>query len=72
MIGVGVGVLVIGAGTAWLVTLCRFPGSRLFEWALLLPLAAPAYVLAYTYTDLLDYSGPVQTTLRKLFGWGGY
>src|ERR687885_1774133 len=70
MIGVGVGVLLIGVGTAWLVTLCRFPGSRLFEWALLLPLAAPAYVLAYTYTDFFDYSGPVQTTLRNLFGWG--
>ncbi len=68
--GVGVGVLAIGVGTAWLVTLCRFPGSRLFEWALLLPLAAPAYVLAYTYTDFLDYSGPVQTILRSLFGWG--
>jgi iron(III) transport system permease protein len=70
MIGVGFGVLVIGVGTAWLVTMCRFPGSRLFEWALLLPLAAPAYVLAYTYTDFLDFSGPVQTALRSLFGWG--
>ncbi len=70
MIGVGCGVLVIGVGTAWLVTMCRFPGSRLFEWALLLPLAAPAYVLAYTYTEFLDFSGPVQTVLRNLFGWG--
>jgi iron(III) transport system permease protein len=70
MIGVGCGVLLIGVGTAWLVSLCRFPGSRLFEWALLLPLAAPAYVLAYTYTEFLDYSGPVQTALRNLFGWG--
>src|SRR4028119_1283010 len=70
MIGVGCGVLVIGVGTAWLVTMCRFPGSRLFEWALLLPLAAPAYVLAYTYTEFLDFSGPVQTALRNLFGWG--
>jgi len=70
MIGVGCGVLVIGVGTAWLVTMCRFPGSRLFEWALLLPLAAPAYVLAYTYTDFLEFSGPVQTALRNLFGWG--
>ncbi|HEY9603416.1 MAG TPA: iron ABC transporter permease, partial [Allocoleopsis sp.] len=56
-VGVGCGVLVIGVGTAWLVTMCRFPGSRLFEWALLLPLAAPAYVLAYTYTDFLEFSG---------------
>ena len=70
MIGVGCGVLVIGVGTAWLVTMCRFPGSRLFEGTLLLPLAAPAYVLAYTYTDFLDFSGPVQTALRNLFGWG--
>jgi iron(III) transport system permease protein len=70
MIGVGCGVLVIGVGTAWLVTMCRFLGSRLFEWALLLPLSAPAYVLAYTYTDFLDFSGPVQTALRNLFGWG--
>ncbi len=70
MIGVGCGVLLIGVGTAWLVTMCRFPGSRLFEWALLLPLAAPAYVLAYTYTEFLDFSGPVQTVLRNLFGWG--
>ena len=69
MMGVGCGVSVIGVGTAWLVTMCRFPGSRLFEWALLLPLAAPAYVLAYTYTDFLDFSGPVQTALRDLFGW---
>jgi iron(III) transport system permease protein len=57
MMGVGCGVLVIGVGTAWLVTMCRFPGSRLFEWGLLLPLAAPAYVLAYTYTDFLEFSG---------------
>jgi iron(III) transport system permease protein len=69
MIGVGCGVGVIGVGTAWLVTMCRFPGSRLFEWALLLPLAAPAYVLAYTYTDFLDFSGPIQTALRDGFGW---
>lgn len=70
MMGVGLGVLLIGVGTAWLVTLCRFPMRRLFEWALLLPLAAPAYILAYTYTDFLDFSGPVQTALRHAFGWG--
>lgn len=70
--GVSCGVLVIGVGTAWLVTMCRFPGSRLFEWALLLPLAAPAYVLAYTYTDFLEFSGPVQTALRSLLGFGDY
>jgi len=69
MVGVGAGVLCIGVSTAWLVTMCRFPGVRIFEWALLLPLAAPAYLLAYTYTDWLEYFGPVQTGLRSLFGW---
>ncbi len=51
MAGVGLGTLVIGAGTAWLVTMCRFPGRHIFEWALLLPMAVPAYVVAYVYTD---------------------
>ncbi|MEM1255588.1 MAG: iron ABC transporter permease [Cyanobacteria bacterium P01_H01_bin.21] len=69
MVGVGMGVLVLGISTAWLVTMCRFPGNRLFEWALLLPLAAPAYLLAYTYTDWLDYYGPLQVWLRSQFGW---
>ena len=69
MVGVGMGVLILGIATAWLVTMCRFPGSRIFEWALLLPLAAPAYLLAYTYTDWLDYYGPVQVWLRSQFGW---
>ena len=69
MLCVGVGVTVIGAGTAWLVTMCAFPGRRWLQWALLLPLAAPAYVLAYVYTDVLDYSGPVQSLLREIFGW---
>ncbi len=69
MVGVGSGTAIIGTGTAWLVTLCRFPGQRLFESALLLPLAAPAYILAYTYTELLEFYGPVQTQLRRWFGW---
>ena len=69
MLGVGVGTTAIGVSTAWVVTLCSFPGRRLFESLLLLPLAAPAYILAYTYTNLLDYSGPIQTFLRKGFGW---
>lgn len=69
MVGVGIGVLVLGVGTAWLVTMCQFWGVRVFEWALLLPLAAPAYLLAYTYTDWLEYFGPVQSNLRLLFGW---
>ncbi len=69
MLGVGLGVLLLGIATAWLVTMCRFPGSSYFEWALLLPLAAPSYLLAYTYTELLDFYGPVQTGLRQIFGW---
>jgi len=69
MVGVGVGTLVIGAGTAWLVMMYRFPGRRLFEWARLLPLAVPAYVIAYVYTDLLEYAGPVQGMVRDVFGW---
>jgi iron(III) transport system permease protein len=69
MVGVGLGVVVIGVGTAWLVTMCRFPGSRVFEWALLLPFAAPAYLLAYVYTEFLEFYGPVQTQLRNVFGW---
>lgn len=69
MIGVGVGVTVIGTCTAWLVTMCRFPGSRIFEWALLLPLAVPGYVLAFVITDQLEYAGTVQVFLRDVFGW---
>ncbi len=69
MVGVGVGVSTIGVSAAWLVTACRFPGQRILEWALLLPLAAPAYLLAYVYTDVLDYYGPVQQALRSLMGW---
>ncbi|MEK9753044.1 MAG: iron ABC transporter permease [Rhodospirillaceae bacterium] len=69
MIGVGIGVTVIGTGTAWLVTMCRFPGRKLFNWALLLPFAVPAYVLAFVATDQLEYAGAVQSVLRDLFGW---
>ncbi len=68
---IGVGVLAVGTGvvTAWLVTMCRFPGKRFFEWALMLPFAVPAYVIAYVYTDLLEYAGPIQSALRDFFGW---
>lgn len=69
MLGVGAGVLLLGVGTGWLVTMCRFPGRRIFEWALLAPLAMPAYITAYTYVDFLEFAGPVQTALRGLFGW---
>ncbi|MGA1697067.1 MAG: ABC transporter permease, partial [Arenicellales bacterium] len=69
LLGVGVSVFLTGVTTAWLVTMCRFPGRRIFEWLLLFPLAIPAYVMAYAYTDLLEYAGPVQSSLRALFGW---
>jgi len=67
--GVGVGTLVLGVSTAWVTTTCEFPGRRWFEWALLLPMAIPAYIIAYTYTGLLDVAGPVQGVLRELSGW---
>lgn len=69
MIGVGAGVFVIGVGTAWLVTMCRFPGSRWFNWILILPMAVPAYLMAYTYTDFFAFTGPFQTLLRDITGW---
>ncbi len=70
VLGVGIGVTLIGVGTAWLVVMFRFPGRGLFQWALLLPLAVPTYVIAYAYTDLLQFAGPVQTSLREWFEWG--
>ena len=65
--GVGVGVFILGVGNAWLVASYDFPGKKLFEWALILPLAVPTYVMAYLFVDLLQFSGPIQTTLRALF-----
>ncbi len=67
---VAIGTAAIGTGAAWLVTICQFPGRRVFEILLALPLAFPAYVLAYAYTDLLDHPGAVQTTLRQAMEWG--
>lgn len=58
-----------GVGCAWLVAVFNFPGKRVFEWALVLPLAMPAYVVAYAYTDFLQFAGPVQTALREMFDW---
>jgi len=69
MLGVAYGVVSIGVLAAWLVTAYRFPGRRVLEWALVLPLAMPAYVMAYAYTDWLQFTGPVQTYLRALTGW---
>lgn len=68
-IGVGLGVGSIGVTTAWLTTMLDFPGRRVFEWALVLPMAMPAYVMAYVYTDFLQFVGPVQSGLREAFGW---
>lgn len=70
MLGVAYGVITIGITTAWLTTMCRFPGRRILEWALLLPMAMPAYVMAYAYTDFLQFAGPVQSALRVWTGWG--
>lgn len=68
-VGVGLGVSSIGITAAWLTTMLEFPGRRFFEWALVLPLAVPAYVMAYVYTDFLQFVGPLQTWLREIFGW---
>ena len=67
-VAVGLGVGLIGVGCAWLVVMCQFPGRRVFEWALILPLAMPAYVVAYAYTDVLQSSGPVQVWWREITG----
>ena len=70
VVTVGASAFLIGTGTAWLVVMTDFPGRRLFEIALVIPLAFPAYVLAYSYTNLLDHPGIVQSTLRSVTGWG--
>ncbi|WP_394198604.1 ABC transporter permease [Litoreibacter albidus] len=67
---VSIGTLLLGTGAAWLVTMAEFPGRRVLEIALVIPLAFPAYVLAYAYTHLLDHPGIVQSTLRDVTGWG--
>jgi iron(III) transport system permease protein len=68
IVGVGLGVFALGVGLAWLTALCEFPGRRLFDWALMLPLAIPAYVFAFVAVGLLDFSGPVQSWLRAQVG----
>ncbi|PWV65869.1 ABC transporter permease [Plasticicumulans acidivorans] len=70
LLSVGTAVTVLGAGLAWLSAACEFPGRRHFDWLLMLPLALPAYVLAFVAIDLLDFAGPVQSTLRAWFGPG--
>ena len=69
MFGVGVLTLIFGISSAWVVTRYNFFGKKIFEWALLLPAAVPAYIIAYTYTDFLEYAGVFQKTLREIFNW---
>ena len=69
-LGVSLGTLLLGVSSAWLTAMCDFPGRRFFSWALLLPMAMPAYIIAYTDTGLLDFAGPLQTALRDFFNWG--
>ncbi len=68
-LGVGLGTLLLGVPLAWMVSVYDFPGRRWLDGALFLPLAMPTYLIAFVYTDLLDYAGPVQTALRTAFGW---
>ncbi|CAD5203137.1 ABC transporter permease [Pseudomonas sp. FEN] len=70
VLGVGTGVTLLGVSLAWLTSLCEFPGRRWLDWALMLPFAIPAYVLAFVFVGLLDFAGPVQTLLREWFGSG--
>jgi iron(III) transport system permease protein len=70
VVGVGVGVTILGVSLAWLTALCEFPGRRWLDWALMLPFAIPAYVLAFVFVGLLDFAGPLQTLMREWFGTG--
>lgn len=67
LLGVGLGVTVLGVSLAWLTAMCEFPGRKFFSWALLMPLAVPAYVMAFVVIGLLDFTGPLQTWLRESF-----
>ncbi len=69
MFGVAIVSLLFGISTGWVIARRKFPGVRILEWALLLPATVPAYIIAYTYTDLLEFAGPIQGYLREFFGW---
>jgi iron(III) transport system permease protein len=69
LIGVGFLTFVIGTATAWLVTMREFPMRRIMQWACLMPLAMPTYIVSYTYVDFLNYAGPLQSWLRGIVGW---
>jgi len=62
--------LVFGIPSAWIMAMCRVPGERVLQWALVLPLAMPGYIVGYIFTDWFDFAGPVQVLLRDLTGWG--
>lgn len=68
MLGVGTLTILFGVSSAWLVTMCRFPGREIFQWALLVPLAIPTYIVAYAAVELFDYSGPAQSAIRWMLG----
>ena len=72
LLGVGIMVCLLGVSLAWLCSVCEFPGRRFFEWALMLPLAIPGYVMAFVFLGQLNYAGPVQSSLRNWFGTGVY
>ncbi|MGF1727419.1 ABC transporter permease [Photobacterium nomapromontoriensis] len=71
--GLVVGTLLLsvlfGLPAAWIMAMCRIPGEKVLQWALVLPLAMPGYIIGYIYTDWFDYAGPVQIFLRDIFGW---
>ena len=69
MVGVGLVALIFGVSAGWIISRYEFWGRGTLSWMLVLPAAIPAYLIAYTYTDFLEYAGPVQTFLRLLFGW---
>ena len=69
LVGVGLLSTIIGVGTAWLTTMCQFPGRALFRWALLIPLAVPTYISAFAAVEVFDFSGPLQSALRNVFGF---
>ncbi|WP_420412062.1 ABC transporter permease [Roseibium sp.] len=69
MLGVGLSTCITGVVAAWLVTMCEFPGRKIMDWALLIPLAVPTYIVAFSYVEVLDYTGIVQSTIRSIFGF---
>ena len=69
ILGVGILSITIGVSCAWILAKYKFFLSNLVEWALLLPAAIPAYIVAYCYTDFLEYGGIIQTALREIFNW---